>query len=226
MYKKTFSLLVTTIAAGLVLSACSGPNPPQEEIKLNLNGDSTTTAASPTSATSPAKTNPVTTKGNGMKTLSDFKKIEAKEVTLTTTKGDITFEIYTDKVPLTAQNFLNLAESGYYDGIVFHRVIPDFMAQVGDPLTKDESQKAMWGTGGPGYTIADEFDPTLRHNSAGVVSMANTGRPGTGGSQFFITYGPTPHLDDVHAIFGKVTTGMDVLEKITVGDKINKVSFK
>jgi len=159
------------------------------------------------------------------KTLADFEKIAAKTVTLKTTKGDITFEIYTDKVPLTAQNFLNLAKDGFYDGIVFHRVIPDFMAQVGDPLTKEAGQESMWGTGGPGYVIKDEFDPTLKHDGPGIVSMANAG-PNTGGSQFFITHEATPWLDGKHAVFGKVTSGMEVVMAITQGDKIISVSYQ
>jgi peptidyl-prolyl cis-trans isomerase B (cyclophilin B) len=164
-------------------------------------------------------------KGPTMKTLADFEPITAKEVTISTNKGDIVFEIYQDKVPLTAANFLNLVKSGYYNGIRFHRVIEDFMAQVGDPLTKDESMVQYWGTGGPGYNIADEFDPTLKHDTEGTVSMANAG-PNTGGSQFFITYGATPWLDGKHTVFGKVTKGMDVLRQIQVGDNIVKVSYQ
>ncbi len=160
-----------------------------------------------------------------MKQLSDFAVINATEVTLTTTKGPITFTLYRDQAPITTANFLNLAQSGFYDGIVFHRVIPDFMAQVGDPLTKEAGQEARWGTGGPGYTIPDEFDPNLHHDGPGVVSMANAG-PNTGGSQFFITYDATPWLDGKHAVFGRVTTGMEVLKQIGVGDEIVSVSYK
>lgn len=163
--------------------------------------------------------------GSGMKQLSDFDQIEATQATLTTSKGDITFELYRDQAPITTANFLNLAKDGFYDGIVFHRVIEDFMAQVGDPLTKDESKQAMWGTGGPGYAIPDEFSPDLTHDSAGIVSMANSG-PNTGGSQFFITYEATPWLDGKHAVFGKVTAGMDVLEQIEIGDTILSVSYQ
>lgn len=160
-----------------------------------------------------------------MKQLSDFTPIEGTEVTLTTSKGPIVFTLFRDKAPLTTLNFLTLAKSGFYDGVVFHRVIPDFMAQVGDPKSKDPALKAEWGTGGPGYFIADEFDPSLTHATEGTVSMANAG-PNTGGSQFFITYGPTTWLDGKHAVFGKVTSGMDVLRNITVGDTITSVSIK
>jgi cyclophilin family peptidyl-prolyl cis-trans isomerase len=167
-----------------------------------------------------------TSKGPIVKTLKDFEKITATQATITTAKGDITFTLFPDKVPLTVTNFLTLAKSGFYDGIKFHRIIPDFMAQVGDPLTKDDSKKDLWGTGGPGYTIEDEFDPTLKHDTEGTVSMANTGQPATGGSQFFITFGSTPWLDGKHAVFGKVISGMDVLRKLEIGDSITKVSFQ
>ncbi len=159
------------------------------------------------------------------KTLKDFKEIEATQAIIETDKGTITVELFRDKAPLTTANFVNLVSDKFYDGIVFHRVIPDFMAQVGDPLTKESSEKQLWGTGGPGYTIADEFDPSLKHDAAGVLSMANAG-PNTGGSQFFITYEATPWLDGKHAVFGKVTSGMDVLKKITQGDSIKTITLK
>ncbi|MEO5985920.1 MAG: peptidylprolyl isomerase [Candidatus Limnocylindria bacterium] len=119
-----------------------------------------------------------------------------------TAKGDVVVDLYADRVPLTVENFVNLARAGFYDGTTFHRVIGGFMAQGGDPTGT--------GTGGPGYQFGDEFDPSLRHDSAGTLSMANAG-PGTNGSQFFITHGPTPHLDDRHSVFGRVTEGMDVV---------------
>jgi cyclophilin family peptidyl-prolyl cis-trans isomerase len=119
-----------------------------------------------------------------------------------TAKGDFSVELYADRAPRTVENFVNLARAGFYDGTTFHRVINGFMAQGGDPTGT--------GTGGPGYQFADEFHPTLRHDSAGILSMANAG-PGTNGSQFFITHGPTPHLDNRHSVFGKVTEGMDVV---------------
>ena len=119
-----------------------------------------------------------------------------------TERGDIVAELYADRVPLTVENFVNLARAGFYDGTTFHRVIGGFMAQGGDPTGT--------GTGGPGYQFGDEFHPTLRHDAPGILSMANAGA-GTNGSQFFITHGPTPHLDNRHSVFGKVTEGMDVV---------------
>lgn len=222
--------LITLLGSSLVLAACTQPNPKSSEMLQlgNSQTDSGTNLETLTLTTGESTPSGKETKMPGaepQKTLADFEKVAASSVTLTTTKGDITFEIYTDKVPLTAQNFLNLAKDGFYDGIVFHRVIADFMAQAGDPQTKEPDTESAWGTGGPGYVIADEFDPTLKHDSAGVVSMANRG-PNTGGSQFFITFGPTEWLDGKHAVFGKVTAGLEVLNQITQGDKIVSVSYK
>lgn len=126
-------------------------------------------------------------------------------VTFETNHGTFTAELFEDVAPKTAGNFLKLAREGYYDGIVFHRVIEGFMIQGGDPTGT--------GRGGPGYTIDDEFAPGLEHDSDGILSMANAG-PNTGGSQFFITLAATPWLDGKHAIFGKVTDGMDVVHAI------------
>jgi len=126
-------------------------------------------------------------------------------VTIETNHGTITAEMFADAAPKTAANFMDLAKKGYYDGVIFHRVIDGFMIQGGDPTGT--------GRGGPGYTIPDEFAPGLTHDSGGVFSMANAG-PNTGGSQFFITLAATPWLDGKHAIFGKVTEGMDVVRKI------------
>lgn len=126
-----------------------------------------------------------------------------------TERGDFEVELFADDAPLTVENFVNLARSGFYDGTTFHRVIPGFMAQGGDPTGT--------GRGGPGYQFGDEFSPRRRHDAAGVLSMANAG-PGTNGSQFFITFGPTPHLNDRHTVFGRVTEGMEVVRSIRERD--------
>ena len=128
-----------------------------------------------------------------------------KHVHFHTNLGDFTAELFEDKTPKTAANFIDLVKKGFYDGVIFHRVIDDFMIQGGDPTGT--------GMGGPGYSIDDEFGPGLAHDSEGILSMANAG-PNTGGSQFFITLVPTPWLDGHHAIFGKITEGMDVVHKI------------
>ncbi len=137
-------------------------------------------------------------------------------ITLHTDKGDIEGTIFASKVPVTSANFLNLAKRGYYDGVSFHRVIANFMIQGGDPTGT--------GRGGPGYRFADEIDPSLKHSKPGVFSMANAG-PNTNGSQFFITHLPTPHLDGKHAVFGEVTQGQDVVNKIAQGDKIKSITI-
>ena len=137
-----------------------------------------------------------------------------------TSEGNFTVRLFDQEAPKTVENFVGLAEGTkqwmdprtnqkvtkpYYDGVIFHRVIDGFMVQSGDPLGQ--------GIGGPGYNFNDEFHPTLRHSKAGILSMANRG-PNTNGGQFFITLGPTPHLDDRHSIFGEVTEGMDVVRRI------------
>lgn len=131
------------------------------------------------------------------------------KATLHTDKGDILIELFVQQAPKTVNNFVFLAEEGYYDEVIFHRVIKNFMAQTGDPTGT--------GRGGPGYRFADELDPKLKHDKPGVVSMANAG-PNTNGSQFFITHVPTPWLDGKHSVFGQVTAGMDVVHSIPERD--------
>lgn len=136
-----------------------------------------------------------------------------------TNKGDININLFADKAPFTVANFTNLALRGYYDGLSFHRVIPDFMIQGGCPQGT--------GRGGPGYTFDDEFDPDLAHNKPGILSMANAG-PATNGSQFFITHVETPWLDGKHAVFGAVESDADqkVVDSIKQGDVMEKIIIK
>ena len=166
-----------------VLVACGGGN------ESTARSDAYGTASLPAAETAPGET--LMTNG----TLIEMQ----------TSMGTMQIRLYDDLVPETAGNFKKLTEQGFYDGLKFHRVIKDFMIQGGDPNGD--------GTGGPGYTIKDEFTPKLRHTRKGLLSMANRG-PNTGGSQFFILLVPTPWLDDKHAIFGEVVEGLDVLEKI------------
>jgi|688.fasta_scaffold28927_5 peptidyl-prolyl cis-trans isomerase B (cyclophilin B) len=134
-----------------------------------------------------------------------------------TNKGTIEVALTPDKTPITVANFVNLAQKGFYNDVSFHRVIPDFMVQGGDPTGT--------GAGGPGYRFEDEFDPSLRHTGPGVLSMANAG-PGTNGSQFFITHVATPWLDGKHSVFGRVIKGQEVVDAIKQGDKIESVTIK
>lgn len=140
-------------------------------------------------------------------------------ITIHTNKGDIHLTLFGTKTPKTVTNFLELARNGYYDGLTFHRVIPNFMIQGGCPEGS--------GRGGPGYKFGDEFDPSLRHDSAGILSMANAG-PGTNGSQFFITHEPTPWLDRKHTVFGKVVAESDqeVVNAIRMGDQITGITIE
>lgn len=137
-------------------------------------------------------------------------------VTLETSKGNIVLEIESEKTPLTSANFLNLVQRGYYNSLIFHRVIEDFMIQGGDPHGT--------GMGGPGYEFPDEFNSSLKHDGPGVLSMANAG-PGTNGSQFFITHVQTPWLDGRHTVFGHVIEGQEVVDSIEMGDQIKKASI-
>ncbi len=145
-----------------------------------------------------------------------------------TTQGTLIIELEEQRAPKTVANFVGLAtgtmqwedpktrqksNAPMYDGVRFHRVIPGFMIQVGDPQSKYPELKSAWGTGGPGYRFSDEIHPELKHRGSGTLSMANAG-PNTNGSQFFITEGPTPHLDGRHAVFGHVVTGLDVVKKL------------
>jgi len=142
-----------------------------------------------------------------------------------TERGAFTCELFAADAPLAVENFVNLARSGFYDGTTFHRVISGFMAQGGDPTGT--------GRGGPGYQFRDEFSPRRRHDAAGVLSMANAG-PNSNGSQFFITFGPTPHLDDRHSVFGRVSSGLDVVLALrprdpgrdpAPGDRIDRIEI-
>jgi cyclophilin family peptidyl-prolyl cis-trans isomerase len=130
-----------------------------------------------------------------------------------TDKGTMVIELFADKTPKTVNNFVFLAREGYYDGVIFHRVINNFMVQGGDPTGT--------GMGGPGYKFGDEFHPSLKHDKQGILSMANAG-PNTNGSQFFITHLPTPHLDNRHSVFGQVVEGLDVLMSIPARDPNNR----
>ncbi len=135
-------------------------------------------------------------------------------VTIETNRGDMELELYPEHAPKTVNNFVFLAQEGFYDGIVFHRVISDFMVQGGDPTGT--------GRGGPGYQFEDEVAENPLRHEAKVISMANSG-PNTNGSQFFISHSPQPHLDGMHTVFGKVVEGQDIVDAIQQGDRMVKV---
>jgi peptidyl-prolyl cis-trans isomerase B (cyclophilin B) len=139
-----------------------------------------------------------------------------KIATIQTNRGTIRIQLHDDKVPNTVENFVKLANQGFYDGLKFHRVIADFMIQTGCPEGT--------GRGGPGYRFNDEFHPSLKHDKPGVLSMANAG-PNTNGSQFFITHVPTPHLDGKHSVFGQVIEGQDIVDATRQGDVMQSVTI-
>ena len=144
-----------------------------------------------------------------------IEKEKSYKVSMETTRGTIEIDLFPEYAPKTVNNFVFLAGEGFYDGVTFHRVISNFMIQGGDPTGS--------GRGGPGYRFEDEFDGNPLRHETGVLSMANAG-PNTNGSQFFITHGPQPHLDNRHTVFGKVTKGQDVVDSIRQGDKMTKVT--
>ena len=158
-------------------------------------------------------TNMMSTNGNTDSNSNNKKDImEQTKATLKTNKGTIVIELFADKTPNTVKNFTTLSESGFYNETKFHRIIEGFMIQGGDPLSKDDTMKARWGTGGPGYMFEDEIVSSLS-NVPGTISMANAG-PNTNGSQFFINVGENTFLDGKHAVFGKVVEGMDIVEEL------------
>ena len=145
----------------------------------------------------------------------------AKTATIETAKGTIVLDLFDEEAPETVKNFEKLANSEFYDGTRFHRVINNFMIQGGDPISKDPNDRRA-GTGGPGYKIKCETHRNTHKHVAGTLSMAHAGKD-TGGSQFFICHSPQPHLDKVHTVFGQVRTGMDVVNAIRQGDQVTSI---
>ncbi len=192
-------IVFLVLAGGVFFMVYKGENTPQVQDKVE-NSLSDTTKIDETPKTED-KINNLEKENKNMQT-----------VTLNTNKGDITIELYGDKTPNTVANFVKLSKEGFYNGVKFHRVIKGFMIQGGDPLTKDDTKMATWGTGGPGYKFADEIGAD-NHNDVGTISMANAG-PNTNGSQFFINVAANNFLDTKHTVFGKVISGMEVVKAI------------
>jgi cyclophilin family peptidyl-prolyl cis-trans isomerase len=185
------SVLVGVILLGIILFLRSSLQ--EKKQNENLSQNEQTTFQQETSTTS------VTT-------------MNTTKALITTNKGNFELELWGEYAPKTVENFITLAESGFYNGVKFHRIIEGFMIQGGDPQSKDDELEDYWGTGGPGYTFADEIHSQNR-NDIGTISMANAG-PNTNGSQFFINTAPNNFLDTKHTVFGKVTSGMDVIMEI------------
>jgi len=181
----------------LLLAGCAGQTSTVATSSKCASCTESVAAASKTQAVTPVPTSVTSTP-----TPETAKDDTIVKIKIETTKGDIYADLFAAEAPKTVENFVTLAQKGFYDGIIFHRVIPNFMIQTGDPTGT--------GMGGPGYQFKDEFSSKLRHDKPGMLSMANSG-PNTNGSQFFITEVPTPWLDDKHSVFGQVTGGMDVV---------------
>lgn len=207
------ALFLVALLATPFLAGCA------EEPSATTTPTSTSPAATSPAISTPASSTPPVAEGGKCVSQASDKSAATPTWVVETSMGTMRVALFCDKTPITAQNIVTLTERGYFDGTKFHRVIENFMDQGGDPLTKDDSKSAQWGTGGPGYTIKDEFYckdgtvsytlpatcPTglgLKHDTPGTLSMANTGRAQTGGSQFFLTAVATPHLDGKHAVFG------------------------
>ena len=209
--KKLLFILPAALAC-LSLSACEN----KEVVEAGQGGGS------------PKKEEPAKEKAKEKEAAEKPGEITDINIVIKTTKGDIEAVLYATKTPMTVANYLNLASKDYYDGLTFHRVIPNFMIQGGCPLGT--------GSGGPGYKFQDETDKSLKHTGPGVFSMANSDPRGSkaaysndgksNGSQFFITHEATPWLDGMHTVFGKVTKGQDVVNAIAGGDKINDIEIK
>lgn len=210
---KTIHTIMICIALA-VLSGCSSPETTTDAATETSTESQTTSETAPESAESSEATetseSETPAEGESMS--------EELSVTIATEKGDINLRLFPEQAPVTVANFVNLVQHGYYDGLIFHRVIPDFMIQGGCPQGT--------GTGGPGYKFEDETTPELAHDKPGKLSMANAG-PGTNGSQFFVTHVPTPWLDGKHTVFGEVLSADDqkVVDDIAGGDKITKMTI-
>jgi len=208
--KAVFVILgaIVVVAGGIWYLSGSGPGGAKDQ-DTDLYGYSTTTTQSPVTSSGQAGSQNGSI-GSPQATTNNQQQV--MQSTLHTTKGDIVIEFMGADAPNTVANFTKLAKEGFYDGTKFHRVIRGFMIQGGDPLTKDDSMMARWGTGGPGYQFNDEIHAN-NQNNVGTISMANSG-PNTNGSQFFINVANNNFLDPKHTVFGKVIKGMDVVSAI------------
>ena len=240
--KNQITVIILALAMIFLLSACK-QNPEEAALyggdrvaaKAQTEEKSTTAAATSTKETGEVKAAAAEKEADEPKTAEKAEKKEAVKpsapteaeiaaakkagtvkATIKTGKGDIALELYGGKAPLTVANFVKLAKSGFYDGLTFHRVEPDFVIQGGDPKGN--------GTGGPGYSIKREIAEDLKHVE-GALAMARSQHPDSAGSQFYITLDKQPGLDNEYAVFGKVTKGMDVVKSIAVGDKIISITI-
>lgn len=208
------SLLCCLVLPVLFFAACSTPDRGPASADVNAVASSTGTEASASVVEAVQVAPPVAVAEPAQVVAAPEETVKDIRIVMHTSKGVVEATLFATKTPVTVASFLNLTERGFYNGLTFHRVIPDFMIQGGDPQGT--------GRGGPGYQFENEIHPTLRHNRGGLFSMANAG-PGTNGSQFFITHNATPWLDGKHSVYGKVTKGQKVVDAIRKGDTIQRI---
>jgi peptidylprolyl isomerase len=201
-------LIVCIVTGSLIYFLNSEPKIEDDNLQIDTSNINNPNTLDNNTATSIATTTQATTTNTNSTTTKTMQDQKYKIVTLKTSKGDITIELLNDSAPATTANFAKLVASKFYDGVKFHRVIDGFMIQTGDPLSKDESKRAYWGTGGPGYQFADELTGKETYKR-GTVAMANSGA-NTNGSQFFIVTAEDSQLPPKYTVFGKVTSGLDV----------------
>jgi peptidyl-prolyl cis-trans isomerase B (cyclophilin B) len=235
------SLLLMVLAiTSLLLVACSSPSTPAADqgsasstaaATGSSSAGSATSSSSDSSSTSAAPVN-----SQGEKMYTPTYKLNGKETAvIKTSKGTITVKFYETDAPIAVANFIELAQKGYYDGVKFHRYVPNFVIQGGDPNTKqadskavaaaDGSQSGQFGTGGPGYAIKDEYANNPNKHVDGSLAMARTGAPDSGGSQFYFALGALPNLDGQYTVFGMTTEGLDVVHQLRAGDEIKSVTI-
>jgi peptidyl-prolyl cis-trans isomerase B (cyclophilin B) len=215
MPRRLALLLAGLLAAAIALSlmACTTTTPP---VPSGATGDGVASTQQPSEAQPPSAP---PTPGQEQLHKGTYKATGTEKVVIKTSKGDITFKVYPKDAPNTVATFLELVQSKFYDGTLFHRVEPGFVIQGGDPLSKDPNgDPAMFGTGGPGFKVKAEFNN--QKHVKGAVAMARAEDPDSAGSQFYITLAPQPMLDGQYTVFGQVVSGMDVVGKIQKGDKI------
>jgi cyclophilin family peptidyl-prolyl cis-trans isomerase len=226
---KTSRLLFISAALLLIGAGCAQPAPTATTSEPTI--PATTPSPPPTALTAPPAATPdqpvsqTETNPPAMQKTWTFpgvlpeNQISNRQIRIKTAKGDIIFELFDKEAPKTVSNFVSLAKGGFYDGLLFHRYVKDFVIQGGDPLTRDPNAQASWGTGGPGYQFEDE--PVKREYTHGIVAMANSGS-NTNGSQFFIMVADYA-LDPKYTVFGKVTKGLDIVDQLRVGDMMKEV---
>ena len=219
-------VLIVLAVSLLVIGGCWVSEKESSQAKLKSSTPASTPASTPQAQSSTPAAAQLGPDGQPLKTLADFpdgQDVANVQAVIKTDKGNIVLSFYPDIAPVTVASFIHLAMTGFYNGTTFHRVVPDFVIQGGDPKSKDPNATDV-GNGGPGYNLPAEFNS--KPHLAGTLAMARSGSPNSGGSQFYICLAPKPSLDGQYTVFGQVDSGMDVVDKITQGDVIREVTIQ